>query len=129
MASHGRLDIWDISHMHWWESESYDRAENHLLNYYSPYLNFQINIKAPSGSSSIQFEDPDGVVYLIDEKEREFRSQPYNRIKQKLDHISRMVDKIKLASHSDDTKRTLYQHQRILQENIDKFLGMERSDS
>ena len=128
VASYGRLDIWDISYFYWWESESYDRAEDHLLDHYSPYLNFQSDLETPDGSSLIEFEDPDGVVRLINEEEREFRSQPYNRTKQKLDHISRMVDKIKLAGHSDDTKRTLYEHQRILRKNIDEFLGVKRPE-
>ncbi|QSG02818.1 GIY-YIG nuclease family protein [Natranaeroarchaeum sulfidigenes] len=128
VASYGRLDIWDISHFHWWEAESYDRAEDFLLDYYSPYLNFKSDLETPNGSSPIGFENPDGVVHLIDEEEREFRSQPYNRTKQKIDHISRMVDKIKLAGHSDNTKRTLYEHQRILRNNIDEFLGVKQPE-
>ena len=36
-----------------------------------------------------------------------------------------MVDKIKLAGHSDDTKRTLYEHHRILKANLAEFLALE----
>ena len=35
-----------------------------------------------------------------------------------------MVDKIKYANHSDDTRRTLYEHKRILEQNLQEFLGV-----
>ena len=62
---------------------------------------------------------------LVSEEELVFRSDPYNRSKQKLEHLLRMMDKIKLAGHSEDTKKTLYEHKRILSENIAEFLGVD----
>lgn len=59
------------------------------------------------------------------EDEQEFRRQPYNRVKQKIEHINRMVDKIKYANHSDDARRTLYEHKRILEENLQDSLGVD----
>ncbi|AGN01165.1 hypothetical protein L593_06080 [Salinarchaeum sp. Harcht-Bsk1] len=61
----------------------------------------------------------------MSDQEQEFRRQPYNRVKQKMEHINRMVDKIKYADHSDDTRRTLYEHKRILEENLQEFLGVD----
>lgn len=125
VVSYGRLDIWDIAYIDWWETSERDRAEQLLLSHYTPYLNFDHEIEGVQNASSIDVDDPDGVIQLVSEDEREFRSEPYNRTKQKLEHLSRMVDKIRLAGHSDDTKRTLYEHHRILQENITEFLGVE----
>ncbi len=64
----------------------------------------------------------------MSEDEQVFRRQPYNRVKQKIEHIKRMVDKIKYANHSDDTRRTLYEHKRILEQNLQEFLGVEDLD-
>lgn len=81
-----------------------------------------------SGTLDINIETPDGTVELISEDEREFRSDPYNRSKQKLEHLLRMIDKIKLAGHSDATKKTLYIHQRIFSENVAAFLDVDPGD-
>ena len=97
VTSYGRLDIWDISRFDWWETTERECAENHLSAHYSPYLNFSNEHKLPEKPAPIDIETPDGVTRLISEKEQEFRSQPYNRTKQKLEHLSRMIDKIKLA--------------------------------
>jgi len=64
----------------------------------------------------------------MSDDEQAFRRQPYNRVKQKIEHINRMVDKIKYANHSDDTRRTLYQHKRILEENLQQFLDVDEID-
>ncbi|WP_235853612.1 GIY-YIG nuclease family protein [Halosimplex salinum] len=128
VASYGRLDIWDISHLWWWETDQYALAEQHLLEQFSPYLNFDTEHEQPVDSTPIQLDEPTGKIQLIDEEERAFRSQPYNRTKQKLEHLSRMVDKIRLAGHSEKTKQTLYEHQRILQENMGDFLDLSPSE-
>jgi hypothetical protein len=39
-----------------------------------------------------------------------------------------MLNKIKLAGHSMSTKRTLYEHQRILQTNLDEFLDVDETE-
>lgn len=124
VVSYGRLDIWDISHLDWWQTEHDQEAEQLLLDYYEPYLNFEDDPDTDNIETDVEPESPDGTVALISEEERGFRSQPYNRAKQKLEHLSRMVDKIKLANHGDDTKRTLYEHQAILEENLETFLGL-----
>ena len=125
VVSYGRLDIWDIAFVDWWSTPDTDQAERALLSEYRPYLNFDAEISAPSSTISIDLENPDGTIELVSKKELEFRSEPYNRSKQKLEHLLRMIDKIKLAGHSDDTKKTVYEHQRIFLENIAEFLGVE----
>lgn len=125
VVSYGRLDIWDISHLYWWESDKHSIAERHLLEEYDPYLNFSEEHPTPKQPSPIDLEKPNGVVRLLNDEEREFRRQPYNRTQQKLDHLSRMVDKIRLAGHSEQTKQTLYVHLGILQENMRTFLDLD----
>jgi hypothetical protein len=93
------------------------------------YLNFESGNEVPADTAPIDIDTPEGTLQLISEDELEFRSEPYNRSKQKLEHILRMIDKIKLAGHSEDTKRTVYEHQRILEENISRFLGVDRRPS
>ena len=61
------------------------------------------------------------------EEEVQFRSQPYNRSKQKLEHISRMLDKIKLADHSDATRATVEEHHQILKDHLMEFLATDES--
>ncbi|NUC74765.1 GIY-YIG nuclease family protein [Haloterrigena sp. SYSU A558-1] len=129
VVSYGRLDIWDIAYVDWWETPETDRAEQKLLSAYQPYLNFDAEITPPSGSVDLEIEQPDGTVELVSEEERAFRSEPYNRSKQKLEHLLRMVDTIKLAGHSDATKKTLYAHQRIFHENVSEFLGVEPEEA
>ncbi|WP_250160930.1 GIY-YIG nuclease family protein [Natrinema salinisoli] len=129
VVSYGRLDIWDISYVDWWETSETDRAEQKLLSTHQPYLNFDDEITSPSGSVDLNLEHPDGTVELVSEEEREFRSEPYNRSKQKLEHLLRMVDTIKLAGHSEATKKTLYAHQRIFHENVSEFLGVEPEEA
>lgn len=128
VVSYGRLDIWDIATVSWWETQNTGPAEKELLSSYRPYLNFEADISAPSGSIDIDIDTPDGTVALISEDEREYRSEPYNRAKQKLEHLLRMIDKIKLAGHSDATKRTLYEHQRIFSENVAEFLDLDSEE-
>lgn len=125
VVSYGRLDIWDISSVRWWAVSETDRAERAILTEYNPYLNFDSEVSAPSGEVDINVDEPDGTFELASKEELEFRSAPYNRSKQKLEHLLRMIDKIKLAGHSDDTKKTLYEHQRIFYENVSEFLGVE----
>lgn len=69
--------------------------------------------------------EADGIFALISEEEQDFRQQPYSRVKQKIKHINRMVGKIKYANHSDATRQTLYEQKRILEENLEEFLGVE----
>lgn len=130
VVSYGRLDVWDLSRIEWWETEDDERAEQYLLNHWSPYLNFTTDAEPLNTQPDIDPDGPDGQVRLISKEEQEFRSQPYNRTKQKLEHLSRMADKIKLAGHSDKTKRTVFVHQRILEENMAEFLdiGPEQAD-
>ena len=125
VVSYGRLDIWDIAFVDWWSTPDTDQAEKVLLSEYRPYLNFDAEISAPSETTSIDLNNPDGTMELVSEEELVFRSDPYNRSKQKLEHLLRMMDKIKLAGHSEDTKKTLYEHKRILSENIAEFLGVD----
>jgi excinuclease UvrABC nuclease subunit len=126
VVSYGRLDIWDIAFVEWWTTSETDLAENVLISEYQPYLNFESGNESPTDTIPIDVETPGGTLQLVSEDELEFRSEPYNRSKQKLEHLLRMIDKIKLAGHSEDTKRTVYEHQRILEENISQFLGVER---
>jgi len=125
VVSYGRLDIWDIASVDWWITSDTDQAEKALLSKYQPYLNFEAEIAAPTETSVIDFGKPDGTIELVSKEELEFRSEPYHRSKQKLEHLLRMIDKIQIAGHSEATKKTLYEHQRILAENITKFLDVE----
>jgi hypothetical protein len=124
-VSYGRLDIWDISRFEWWKTDDRDAAEQALLSHHSPYLNFGTGSDELTSNPPIDLSNPDGEVRLISAEEEAFRAEPYTRSKQKLEHLSRMVDKIKLAGHSDDTKRTLYEHHRILMANVAEFLALE----
>lgn len=124
VVSYGRLDIWDIAFVDWWNTQDTGRAEQTLLIKHRPYLNFDSEINGPSGTVPINIEDPEGTIELVSEEELQFRSDPYNRSKQKLEHIHRMLDKIKLSGHSDDTKKTLFEHQRIFYENMVEFLDV-----
>jgi hypothetical protein len=128
VVSYGRLDIWDIHRVEWWMVEETDEGEQVLLSDYQPYLNFEDEISSSTQPDVIELKDPDGVLELITEEELEFRSEPYNRTKQKLEHLTRMIDKIRLAGHSEETRKTVYQHQRILRENMSEFLGVENPD-
>lgn len=125
VSSYGRLDPRDIASVAWWATEQTDRAEQHLLGEFEPYLNFASESDPGARSEVIDMENPDGTFLLITGDEKEFRQQPYNRVKQKLEHINRMVDKIKHADHSDDTRRTLYEHKRILEENLQDLLDVD----
>ncbi len=124
VVSYGRLDIWDIASVEWWGTTNTDIAENALLSHYRPYLNFNREISSPMQQTPLSIENPDGELQLLTEEELVFRSDPYQRSKQKLEHLLRMIDKIKIAGHSEETKKTLYEHQRILKENISDFLGV-----
>ncbi|WP_081638655.1 GIY-YIG nuclease family protein [Salinarchaeum sp. Harcht-Bsk1] len=125
VSSYGRLDPWDIASVSWWTTERCDPAEQELLTTFQPYLNFSAESDTPPLSTDISLDSPDGTFALMSDQEQEFRRQPYNRVKQKMEHINRMVDKIKYADHSDDTRRTLYEHKRILEENLQEFLGVD----
>jgi len=125
VSSYGRLDPWDIVSVEWWTTEETDQAEQDLLVDFQPYLNFaaEIDTRAPPGA--IDVGNPSGTFMVMSEEEYEFRRQPYNRVKQKIEHLNRMVDKIKYANHSNDTRLTLYEHKRILEENLQDFLGID----
>lgn len=125
VASYGRLDPWDIASVAWWTTEQTDAAEQDLLSEFQPYLNFAAENDTQSSQGEIDVEEPDGTFALMSDEEQTFRRQPYNRAKQKIEHINRMVDKIKYANHSDDTRRTLYEHKRIFEENLQDFLGVD----
>lgn len=125
VVSYGRLDIWDIAYVDWWKTSQRDSAEASLLTNYEPYLNFDGEATTPVTKESVDLENPAGTLQLLTEDELQFRSQCYNRAKQKLEHLLRMIDKIHLAGHSNDTKNTLYEHNRILQQNIAEFLGID----
>lgn len=126
VASYGRLDPWDIAYVAWWTTEQTDQAEQTLLSELQPYLNFTAENDSGPSQDAINIKAPDGRFALMSDEEQEFRRQPYNRVKQKTEHINRMVDKIKYANHSDDTRRTLYEHKRILEENLQNFLGVDK---
>jgi excinuclease UvrABC nuclease subunit len=125
VSSYGRLDPWDIASVAWWTTEQTDPAEQDLLGEFQPYLNFAAESETQPPQGAIDAEEPDGTFALMSEDEQAFRRQPYNRVKQKIEHINRMVDKIKYANHSDDTRQTLYEHKRILEENLQDFLGVD----
>lgn len=125
VTSYGRLDPWDISHVEWWTTENRYIAENQLISKFDPYLNFDTKKQKEIEDSVINIQNPDGKFSLISDEEREFRKKPYNRAKQKLEHINRMIDKIKFADHSEETRKTLYKHKEILEENLNKFLGVK----
>jgi hypothetical protein len=127
-VSYGRLDVWDIAYVDWWTTEKKERAEQHLLTHYRPYLNFTAEYDSAVTQTGIDIGSPGGTLQLITEDELEYRSLRYNRSKQKLEHILRMIDKIKLADHSADTRRTLYEHKRIFDENVAEFLGVENTE-
>lgn len=124
VSSYGRLDPGDIASVAWWRTEQTDQAEQDLFGELQPYLNFAAESDTQPLRGEIDIGEPDGTFALMSEDEQTFRRQPYNRVKQKIDHINRMVDKIKYANHSDDTRRTLYEHKRILEENLQEFLGV-----
>lgn len=126
VVSYGRLDIWDIAYVNWWQTEQIDRAEKALIAHHSPYLNFEEISLFPE--HVINIDQPDGVIQLLSDEELKLRLHPYNRSKQKLEHLLKMIDKIKLAGHSNKTKKTVYQHQQILKENIAEFLNVDASD-
>jgi hypothetical protein len=127
VASYGRLDPWDIASVGWWTTKQTDEAEQDLFIEFQPYLNFIDDQQSASKQGVIDVTGPDGIFCLISEKEQEFRRQPYNRLKQKIEHMSRMVDKIKYANHSEDTRKTLYEHKRILEESLREFLRIDDS--
>jgi hypothetical protein len=129
VVSYGRLDIWDLSRIEWWETDEDEAAERDLVCRWEPYLNFSSDVTPPSTRPVVEPSQPDGCVRLISEEEQAFRAQPYNRVKQKLEHLSRMADKIKLAGHSDATKRTVFVHEQILAENISEFLDVDRAEA
>jgi hypothetical protein len=124
VVSYGRLDIWDIYRIEWWESDHRDSAEQALLRERDPYLNFESEVNTSSSGSPINLDEPDGHFQIIDSEERQYRADPYNRSRQKLEHMTRMIDKIRFAGHSDQTRRTFYEHRRILNENVEEFLGV-----
>lgn len=128
VSSYGRLDPWDIASVDWWVTERTDQAEQDLLAELDPYLNFAAEIDAVPPQGEIDIDAPGGTFELMSDDEQAFRRQPYNRVKQKIEHINRMVDKIKYANHSDDTRRTLYEHKRIFQENLQQFLDVDEID-
>ncbi|WP_157690771.1 GIY-YIG nuclease family protein [Haloplanus rallus] len=125
VSSYGRLDLWDIVSVSWWTTKQTDQAEQELLDYFQPYLNFPAKSDMQTQQGKFNLKESDGTFALMSEDEQAFRQQPYNRVKQKIEHINRMVDKIKYANHSDDTRRTLYEHKRILEENLQDFLGID----
>jgi len=125
VSSYGRLDPWDIASVAWWTTDHTDEAEQDLLETFQPYLNFTTESDTKTSQEVIDVKSPDGTFALMSEDERSFRRQPYNRVKQKIEHINRMVDKIKYANHSNDTRRTLYEHKRILEENLQDFLDID----
>lgn len=124
VTSYGRLDPWDIASVAWWKTEQTDRAEQDLLGEFQPYLNFAVESDNQPLQGVLDIGEPDGTFALMAEDEQIFRRQPYNRAKQKIDHMNRMLDKIKYANHSDNTRRTFYEHKRIFEENLQKFLGV-----
>lgn len=125
VVSYGRLDIQDISRVEYWETTDTDAAEDSLIHDQRPYLNFGDGSENSAHNSPIDTGNPDGNIRLISHREQAFREEPYARSKQKLEHISRMIDKIKIAGHSTRTKRTLYEHKQILETNLAVFLGIE----
>jgi hypothetical protein len=94
-----------------------------LTREFQPYLNFAAGSDGQPSQSAIDEEESDGKFALMCEEEEAFWRQSYNRLKQKIEQINRMVDNINYANHSDDTLRTLVSH-RILEENLQDFLGV-----
>lgn len=129
VVSYGRLDPWDIRQVDWWVTESGEAklAEQQLLSIENPYLNFGQFLPETS-ERIINSDEPNGRFHLVKGQELEFRRKPYYRAKRKLEHMTRMLDKIKFADHSDQTRGSLYEHLAILEENIDSFLDVEKED-
>ncbi|WP_372480802.1 nucleotide excision repair endonuclease [Halomicrobium sp. HM KBTZ05] len=122
VVSYGRLDIWDIDRIEWWETDQDVQAEKDLIQKFKPYLNFEDGEGLSVESKTIAIDEPDGICQILSDEERKFRERPYNRAKQKIEHLNRMIDKIKLADHSEDTRKTVRKHQEILEEAMDQFL-------
>lgn len=128
VVSYGRMDLWDLSRTDLWLFGDTETAEELLIDHYNPYLNFDESISDRQLDIELHPEKPDISIGLISSEERKYRSQPYHRAKRKFEHLSRMIDKIKLAGHSEDTKRTLLEHERILHENLAAFLDIDVAD-
>ncbi|KXA89209.1 hypothetical protein AKJ57_05680 [candidate division MSBL1 archaeon SCGC-AAA259A05] len=123
VVSYGKLDVWDIYYVLWWETDRIDKAEKELISFFQPYLNLEDYRQIDPGDMDIiNPENPSGKLRIISENESRFRRSAYNRAKQKLEHVSRMIDKIKFAGHTEETRKTVYEHMRILKRNLDKFL-------
>ncbi len=126
VVSSGRLDIWDVSHVHWWETDRDKICEKAVIAHFEPYLNNENEFEVPA-ESNLEFDSPDGQVRLIDEEENLFRSQPYNRSRQKLEHLIRMADKIKYTGHRNHTREAVRIHWMILKDNLTEFVDIEDS--
>ncbi|MFB6158665.1 MAG: GIY-YIG nuclease family protein [Candidatus Nanohalobium sp.] len=124
IVSYGKLDIWDIFYVKYWKVENPDRLEKELISDLEPYLNLE---GFDSNFSDLERDNPTGKLNLISDKEAEFRRKPYNRTKQKLEHLERMADKIKTSNHTKDTQSILYKHLNILEDSIDDFLDTKSS--
>lgn len=128
VSSYGRLDLWDLATVKWWVTDKTDSAEQELLADLNPYLNFTNESTTQELEDTIDTVRADGSLALMSDDELSFRRQPYNRVKQKTEHINRLVDKIKFANHSENTRQTLYEHKRILEQNLQDFLGVDEFD-
>lgn len=122
-ASYGKLDMWDIYYVKYWETENEDSAEEELIAALDPYLNIE-NIEKEN--ENLDINNPTGRLNVISDEETKFRKQPYNRTKQKLKHLERMLDKIKLAEHTQDTQKLLYRHLELMENNLEDFLDVKQ---
>ena len=122
-ASYGKFDPWDIYYVLYWETENVDTAEDELIARLNPYLNIE---SRETKEKDVDIENPTGRLNVISGEEAKFRKQPYNRTKQKLEHLERLLDKIKLAEHTQDTQKLLYEHLDVMEENLEEFLDVKR---
>jgi len=127
VVSYGRLDLRDIYQVEWWETDQRDQVEQYLLQEYEPYLNFESEVADVEPEAEIPVRSPDGSIQILTSDERQYRAASYNRCRQKMEHMIRMMDKINFAGHSDQTRRTFFEHHRILNENIEAFLGVAKT--
>ncbi|MCL9817780.1 hypothetical protein [Natronocalculus amylovorans] len=94
VVAHGRIDLLDVWYVEIWISSEYEVAEEQLIAEKEPVFN---RGEPTPRSNPIDTDDPDEVLYICDNNERETRLHLPNRIRSKMDHIQRMVDSDQIA--------------------------------
>ncbi|MFB6200136.1 MAG: GIY-YIG nuclease family protein [Candidatus Nanohaloarchaea archaeon] len=122
LIGHGRLDVWDVYYVEYWKTDNTDDAEKQLISQLKPYLNLG---GLGETHEVVNPNSPSGKLQVISKEEAKSRKEPYNRAKQKITHIDRMLDKIKKADHGEDVQKVLYEHLDLLEDNLDEFLDVK----